>query len=792
MAIGNASTNAPGPLAGVRVVDLSDHGGRFATKLLAELGADVVRLRAGEPGPAMAEVEGGLADWWFDGGTTFVPLDPEVEADRDAILELLASADILLESEGPSRMETHGLERKRLVEINPRLVHITITPFGGDGPRANWQSSDLVMSALSGVLSVNGFPDEPVTMWGRQLDNTTGFYAVICALSGLVRARTTGKGLHADLSQQQAAISCTEHLMMFWFYPEQMAPFGAPHAQRQGSLHWIRAYEVVECARGYCMVSPSAGGVPKLLAWMGECGHAPVLPEPTPAPDVETLAALMTALHGFAGSMDATDLFRGGQSRHVPFGEVYTIPEVASCPQHVDRGFFRTVDGANRLRIPGPLARFSDTPCPPAAAPPTGPAKADTVRSRWTASAAAPAPAPNDVARAALPLAGLRIVDFSHVLAGPFATRVLADLGAHVIKVQTELRAVGTAANDFAYAGMWNRSKDSITLNMGAPGATDVLRTLVEQSDVLIENFSAGVLDAWGAGWAELHEWNPRLIYLSMQGAGASGPWRDFVTFAPTVHALCGLTALTGPDGSLDCGTGVAINDHLSGLAGAVALLSAIEARSRTGEGQHIDLSQLEIGTYLVGPALLDWFANDREATSAGNRDAFSDPVPNEVVRGSDGVMLAVTARDDAEWGRMADTLGADASLRPVEARRAQREEVAALLQAWCGARSAADAADALQALGVPAGVVQGAEELVCTDPQLAHRDWVVSMDSPIWGTQHTDRFPAVLHDVNGREIPLSYRHSPYLGEHNFDVYESLVGLDASEVAERMGTGLFS
>ena len=774
----------------MRVIDLSDHGGRFATKLLAELGADVVRLRVGEPGPAMANVEGGLADWWFDGGTSSLPLDPTVSADRDVMLKLLATADILLESEGPLRMEAHGLGRDRLTEVNPRLVHITITPFGGDGPRAEWQSSDLVMSALSGVLSVNGFRDEPVTMWGRQLDNASGFYAVICALSGLFRARATGIGLKADLSQQQAAISCTEHLLMFWFYPEQMAPWGAPHAYRQGSLHWIRGFEVVECARGYCMVSPSAGGVPKLVAWMSECGHAPVLPEPTEVPDLGTLAALMTALHGFAGSMDATDLFRGGQSRHVPFGEVYTIPEVASCPQHIERDFFRAVDGGGVLRIPGPLARFSDTPCPPAAAPPKAPTTADTVRSRWHAKA--DAPVSNDADRHALPLAGLRIVDFSHVLAGPFATRVLADLGAHVIKVQTELRAVGTGASDFPYAGMWNRSKDSITLNMGAPGAIEVLRTLVEQSDVLIENFSAGVLDAWGAGWSNLHEWNPRLIYLSMQGAGASGPWRDFVTFAPTVHALCGLTALTGPEGSLDCGTGVAINDHLSGLAGAVALLSAIEARTQTGEGQHVDLSQLEIGTYLVGPALLDWFANGRETTSAGNRDAFSDPVPNEVLRGSDGILLAVTARDDADWARIADTLGADASLRPVEARRARRGEVTALLQAWCGARTAADASDALQALGVPAGVVQGAQELVCTDPQLAHRDWVVSMDSPIWGTQHTDRFPAVLSDADGHEMVLSYRHSPYLGEHNFEVYNALVGLDESDIAERMGTGLFS
>ena len=809
-----SSTPASGPLVGVRVLDASVDGGRFATKILAELGADVVRVHASEHGPEMLHVDGGLADWWFDGGTALLPLNLDDADDRSTFLRLVAAADILLESEGPQRMAELGFGADRLGEANPSLVHVSLTPFGGDGPRSGWQSSDLVMAAVSGVLSVNGLPDEPVTMWGRQMDNIAGFYAAICALSGLRRARATGRGIYADLSQQQAAASCTEHLLMFWFHPEEMALFGAPNAARQASLHWIRAYEVVRCARGHCMVSPTAGGVPKLLEWMAERGHAPVLPEPVASgPDVARLVALMESLRRFGASMDATELFEGGQARHVPFGEVYTVPQVVACPQHLERGFFRTVPdltagavaipagagapaGPADLRIPGPLVRFSATPCGPPLVPPAAPSSVEAVLARWAVSpverdptlvVADSLPAPGS----SLPLAGLRIIDFTHVLAGPFATRVMADLGAHVVKVQTELRAVGTAANDFAYSGMWNRSKDSITLNMGAPGATEVLRSMVEQADVLIENFSAGVLDDWGASWADLHAWNPRLVYVSMQGAGVDGPWRDFVTFAPTVHALCGLTALTGPQGSLDCGTGVAINDHLSGLAAAVAVLSALEARDHSGEGQHIDLSQLEIGAYLVGPALLDWFANGREAKAAGNRDAFSDPVPNDVVRAGDGTWLAVTARDDADWTRLAEVLHAGPEFASVDVRRTRREEVGALLATWCANRPASDAVDALQAVNVPSGVVQGAEAMVTADPQLAHRQWIVSMESPIWGTQQTDRFPAILRDGDGEEIELSYRHSPYLGEHNFEVYEALLGLDASDVAEHMGAGLF-
>jgi crotonobetainyl-CoA:carnitine CoA-transferase CaiB-like acyl-CoA transferase len=339
---------------------------------------------------------------------------------------------------------------------------------------------------------------------------------------------------------------------------------------------------------------------------------------------------------------------------------------------------------------------------------------------------------------------------------------------------------------------MWNRSKSSITLNMADRRALDVLRRLVEQADVVIENFSAGVLEGWGADWSTLSAWNERLIYLSMHGAGADGPWRNYVTYAPTVHALSGVTALTGPVDRLDCGPGVALNDHVSGLAGALALLGALEARHRTGRGQHVDLSQLEVATYLVGPALVDWQANGREARAAGTRDPFTDPVPNDVVRCGDGDWLAITARDDAEWNRLSPLLGAPEGYDAIDVRRQRRDEIHDLLAGWAEKRRAGDAADVLQAEGVPAAVVQNAAHLTGSDPQLRHREWLVSMESGIWGTQHADRFPAVLRDADGTEMPLVYRGSPYLGQHNFDVYARLLGLDDGAIAERMGDGLFT
>jgi crotonobetainyl-CoA:carnitine CoA-transferase CaiB-like acyl-CoA transferase len=600
-----------GPLSGVRVVELADDGSRSAGKLLAELGADVVQVGRGIPGPAMAGpagAHGGLLDWWWDGGKRRVDLDPVTDLGRpegrNAFLRLVEGAEILVETQPPGRLAALGLDHGTLAARNPALVHISLTPFGADGPRSHWRSSDLVASALGGWLSVTGWPDRPVPMWGRQSATVGGAYAAFSALAGLRQARDTGRGCHVDLSLQQAVVSCTEHVLMFWWYPEAMAMFGAPLAGRQGSLHWIRAYVVFPCRRGYCMVSPSANGVPELLAWMRSEGFGLDIPEEfTPAEAIALIPKMMSALAELALSMDATELFHGGQARHVPFGEVLTVPQVATSAQLLARGFYRPVavpgtpEGSEVVPIPGPFCRYEATPCPPPAPPPPESTPVDELVEEWSRAGAAPGPSGGeagatggDVGRTgdeksprrlddARPLAGLRVLDFTHVLAGPFATRVLGDLGADIVKLQTESRSQGAHANDFPYFAMWNRNKRSVTLDMKHPRALEVFRRLVEQADVVIDNFSAGVLRAWGAGPDVLAGWNPGIVTVSMTGAGEDGPWRDFVTFAPTVHALCGLTALTGPDPDrLDCGTGVAFNDHASGLVGAVAVLAALNA----------------------------------------------------------------------------------------------------------------------------------------------------------------------------------------------------------------------
>ena len=780
-----------GALQDLRVIDLTDDTGRFATKLLTEAGADVIRLGHGSPGVTMngdAGKHGGLLDWWYDGGKQQLALDLNSVAGQEQFRALAARADLLIETEPPGRLAQLDIDFPELQKLNSRLVHVSLTPFGRQGPRAQWQVSDLVAAALGGVLSFTGTPDAPLNGWGRQCFNTAGLFSAICGLAGVYAARATGRGQHVDLSLQQSVIACTEQMLMFWFF-SKMFPLAEP--PRQASLHWSGAFEVMRCASGYAMVTPGTH-MPKMVEWLDEDGMAGDLKELDLSEMLKVLPHLkhiMEILHAWAATKDAHELFLAGQQRHLPFGEVLNVAGVTTNNHFQAREFFRLVDwNGPTVKIPGPLFRTEATPAPPPLPPMVTSSDPATVLQRWTPSSTSTP----SVATGQKPLTGVRILDFTWVLAGPYCTRVLADLGADVIKLQTEERSQGVNGNAFPYFALWNRNKRSATLKMKHPQALAIFRRLVEQADVIVENFSVGVLERWGIDYDTVRQWNNKIIYMSMAGAGQSGPWRDFVTYAPTIHALCGLTYLTNPPDRQDIGLGCAYTDHLSGLAGALALLEALEARRRTGTGQRIDLAQLEVGAYLVGPAFADLLSNGREAHPQGNQDAFCDYVPNNVYRCLNNEWLALTCRDDAEWHRLCQTIdlqtfASDARFASVEGRRTHRNEIDRTIGTWAVQQNAEHAMRQIQATGVPAGKVCTMRDLTESDEQLKIRQWLIEVENKLLGRHQLDSFPAVFSDAT-----FGYTPAPFLGEHNFEVYKELLGMSEEEIATAIGEGLFT
>ena len=776
-------------LQGVKVLDLTGDPGRFATKLLTEFGADVVRITpAGSPGNSMTQVEGGVLDWWFDGGKQRHRIDLDTGAGQNTYRLLASSADVIVETETPGRLADLGLDHSDLLTSNPGLVQVSITPFGRTGPRSNWVGSDLTAAAMGGFLSVGGVPDRPLNVWGRQAHNYAGFMGALCALSGLWAVRRDGHGRHVDVSIHETLSGSVENILMQWLF-DDILPLPKV-AERQGALHWLRAYDLAECRNGHMMITLTPtpenafkmmvdGGFEEGRKWLGYEVEELLLRIDEP----------MDTMRRWVREHDAMDLWEEAQQRHVAVGAVHDIEQACASPQFEHRNFFNSV-GDSKVVMPSRLVRFSETPADTPRTPEFEDTPVDEIVKRWSTIDPATCDRASQRSAGDLPLDGIRVLDLTWVLAGPFATRMLADLGADVIRVQNEEHSTLVNRPDYPYYFIWGRGKRSATINMKHSQSLAVMRKLIENCDVLIENYSAGVLDRWGLDWETVSEWNPRLVYVTMSGCGHDGPWSHVISYAPTVHAICGITHLTNFADRGDVGPGFSLNDHLAGFAAASSTVAALLARDVVGKGQHIDMAQLEIGTYCIGPAALDWLSNENMAQPHGNQDGLQDHIPNEVYPCADG-FVAVTATDDEQWSRLAALLANPElmALSTETERRAERDKINQVFREWGADQDTNSVVELLQSIGVPVAKVQNADDLINRDPQLAARGFWRDATHDVFGDRTIDTFPALW---NGRRLPTRLLSPSYLGEHNFEVWTELAGLDFEEVAEGIGNGLFS
>ncbi|GMV84652.1 MAG: putative CoA-transferase [Dehalococcoidia bacterium] len=784
----------PRPLSGLRVIECAGWNGVLAGRLLADGGAAVVRIvppsgdpLAGEP-PFLGAGGPSIQETWYNAGKLTLTLDPGTRSGRAAFLRLVRAADILVEDWPPGAAPFAPGE---LEDANPALTRVSVTPMGLDGPLAGWKVNDLVANALCGSASVTGNASTPpLSGYGNQSHHTVGLYVAVCALAAHRAARATGTFQHVDLSAHEALVSCTEQVLMEWFFPD--GTWKTSIAPRQGSLHWSGAYEVYTAADGHgVMVTASLKLAEVLVPWLIEEGAAQGLADREKYPNVvamvRNLPYVMTVLREWVASRNGEELFFEAQRRHQPFGVVWNIQEaLTKSPQIAARGYLREQDvpGFGSVPFPGRFFRTgADGPHP---APGRRVEDAGWRPRERLARAGGVPPA--------RPLEGVRVMDFTHVLAGPFGTRVLGDLGADVIKVGTAARGGGANAPDHPYYICWNRNKRSVTINMGTGEGRRVARLLAAKSDVIIENFRAGVLERWGLGYKSLAAAHPGVSVISMGGMGQDGPWKDFVTYAPTIHALTGLTYLTNPPGEHTLGYGFSLTDHLSGLAAALAALEALEYRERTGSGLSIDLSQYELGLGIMAPALLDYLANGRNPEPVGNRHPFGAWAPHGIYRcAGDDQWVAIAVRGEAEWGAFAELMGrpelrSDPRFATHAARLANAGALDASIEAWTGPLDRYEVARRCQAAGIAAGPVQDAADLTGRDEQLAAREFFGTATAEGRGTYGIDRFPARFNGLR----PPEYQGVHQAGADTFAVVTELLGLPDDEVASLLASGALS
>jgi crotonobetainyl-CoA:carnitine CoA-transferase CaiB-like acyl-CoA transferase len=781
-----------GALAGVRVLESCGWAGAFAGHLLAEAGADVIRVvpPAGDPleseGPFFGQSGVSIQHTWYNLGKRIVRLDLETVPGRDALKGLLGGCDVLVEDWA---VGDEPLGPGALAEARPGLVRLSITHGGRAAPAL--KTNDLVANALSGAASVTGdATTPPLTGYGNQTYHTVGFYAAICTLASLRAARLTGQSQHVDISTHEALVSCTEQLLMQWFYPGNWPRT----ARRQGSLHWSGAYSVYPDRDGDGFhVTAALRFIETVLPWLAEDGMAGDLADAEKYPNlialVQSLPQVMDTLRDWVGTKESAIFFLEAQAKHLPWGPALDIPAVLQSPQIAARGFLqpRDVPGAGTFPLPGRAFRTTSDGPPPAA-----PRSISVVESGWDRRAPRPAVAGLPAGK---PLDGVRILDFTHVLAGPFGTRVLGDLGADVLKLGTSIRSGGANNPTHPYYISWNRNKRSLMVDMGSEKGRTIARRLAQRSDAVIENFSAGVLKRWGMDRAGLAATNPKVTVVSMGGMGQTGPWKDFVTFAPTVHALVGLTYMTNPPGQNLLGYGFSLTDHLSGLGGALAILEGVEHARRTGHGLEVDLSQYELGLGIMAPGLIDQLANGTAPEPAGNRHPFRSWAPHGIYPAAgDDRWVAIACQGDGEWRTLCTVMGrpelaADPRFATHAGRLKDQDVLDEVVSGWTAAFDRYEVMARCQAAGIAAGAVQNAEDLTSVDETLRAREFFGDAEASGGSPPNPiDRFPALF---NGSRPP-SYRAPHQLGSDTFDILTDVLEMDDAEVAELMAEGVLT
>jgi benzylsuccinate CoA-transferase BbsF subunit len=403
----------------------------------------------------------------------------------------------------------------------------------------------------------------------------------------------------------------------------------------------------------------------------------------------------------------------------------------------------------------------------------------------------------------ARPLRGLRVLDYCWVGAGALVTKLLADAGAEVIKIESRKRpdnlrlappyrkgAEGLEGS--GYFASRNSSKKSFALDMTHPDAPAIARRLAAASSVVTNNFRPGVMERWGMDHASLAALNPSLIYLSMPMQGNDGPHRGFVGFGATISALAGLVWLSGRPDRTPVGTGTHYPDHVPNPGHAlVALLAAIEDRERTGRGRAIELSQFESTVNMVGPAIVAQGAGGAGPTRQGNRATAMSPHGVFPAAGEDR-WCAIAVRNETDWGVLCDVLGHaewrdDARFATLAARKANEDELERVVAEATRGCDAEELATRLGAAGVPAARVQTPGDLL-DDPQLVARDYWYRLEHPYMGPTVVNRAPFTSdHDELGPISP-----APLLGQHTREVARDVLGMGDAEYEDHVARGVFA
>jgi crotonobetainyl-CoA:carnitine CoA-transferase CaiB-like acyl-CoA transferase len=748
------------PLAGVRVLEVGlERSVAVAGRVFADLGAEVIVLER----PAAA---------------SYVTLDADKRIAPHASAEdtatALASADLLLFGGELEAVRLADATPEELRTRHPRLVVAAITPFGLTGPRASQPGTDLTVFHASGLSRLligqveDLEADPPVRAAGEQSAFIGGITAATGAIEALLRQQQSGVGDLVDVSLQEA-LACMAIRDL-----ASPAHGGEPMPRRRHLDGNGTTVTILPTRDGYIAISPREER--QWQTWLGVMGEPAWGREPrfeTKADRAEHFDELHALMSEWSSVRTRREVFEAGQGAHVPCFPLSTPADLLDDRQLQHRRFWRRlapIDGP--ITVPGPPWGH-----PRGDAHPTELSAHARWRDRPESSAT--------TATTARPLEGVRVLDFSWVIAGPTCTRYLAAWGAEVIKVETSARPDPGRASELH--SVLGEGKLGVTLNMKHPDALEVARQLVAASDVLVENFATGVMERFGLGDEALRELNPNLVLLSASGMGRTGPDAGLVAYGTLLQSFTAFAALNGEPGRAPR-IGMAWLDPMCGLMMALAVGAALLDQRRNEsppEGARIDFSMVEalLGT-MPGP-VLEYQLSGETPSPAGNTDATY--APHDAYRArSDDAWVALAVTTDDQWQALCATIDELAPLAHLDAaeRRAATAEIDAAIVGWVATRDAKEAADLLLAAGVPAATPADSRSLF-DDAHLDARGFYGEVTHP---DGKTLRLPGLPWRSAARESnPPS--PAPALGEHTAEVLARVLDLTPERVEELRTAG---
>ena len=794
-----------------RALDLTGLSGQMCGRVLADLGMEVIKIEppGGDPGrnlpPFIESAAGKRLSTTFahlNAGKASKVLDIDKEPDRADFRRLVEDADVVLESFQPGELESKRLGYKDLAAINPGIVMGSITAFGQTGPKKNLAYNDLVALAQSGFLYIAGDPSmPPVRPPETQAYYFASLFAAAGVLAALYRRERTGRGDHVDASMQET-LATQEHIIRLWANEKQIA-------KRAGSQHGsVAPAKIFPSSDGFVYLyvtrqhwklfltvwkdHPAVFDAPDWLNNLYRRAHADEL-----NPAVEAFVRQFTMA-------EVTELL---QAKGIPCVPVNTPLGFANDEHVQERGFMMPADHAGFGKIKQPAMPFViDGARVPVGSVPildswrspstaTGERREAADGQRTGVNSGTQNLAPGQATAAAGsgngPLDGMRIVSFDHVLAGPYGTTILAELGADVIKVESSkggmdpFRFFGSGEDPNVSPRFleFNRNKRSFTVNLKHPKGQSVLHDLVAKADAVLDNYSVDVVGRIGLAYDQLCKVKPDIINLRMPGLGTTGPKRHFSTVGVNITAFTGLTYLWNHPGVTHppIGAQTVFPDYVSGVLCAIIIISGVLHRDRRKKGAFIDLAQAEATAFMIGASLIEAAASGKDSQPIGNTSPAAAPHGCYPCKGEDR-WCVIAVENEQQWTALAALLGSevnrDARFRTMNDRLRYRRELNAVISRWTQEQDAFEMMNRLQQVGVPAGVVQTGEDLN-NDPQLKTRGFIVEVNNTRLGRVVLPNFPLQFTNSN-----LTRRWEfPVLGRDTEAVLRDVVGYSEATIA---------